>query len=67
MTEFLPFNARPLRTLKNYSGTRVDKTAWIGTGWCKLFRKYYFHDKYPVKPIKNLKLFLSALKAPRVL
>ena len=45
MTEFLPFNARPLRTLENYSGTRVDKITWVGTGWNKLVRKYDSYGK----------------------
>jgi len=55
MTEFLPFNARPLRTLENYSGTRADKTTWIGTGLRKLVRKYDSYGKYPVTFLKNKK------------
>ena len=47
MTEFLQFNAIPLRTLENYSGTSADKITWIGTGWFKLFRKDDSNGKYP--------------------
>ena len=54
MTEFLSFNARPLRTFENYSGTRVDKIIWIGTGWRELFRKDNSYGKYPVTYMENL-------------
>ncbi|MBU1695961.1 MAG: hypothetical protein KKD21_02820, partial [Proteobacteria bacterium] len=54
MTEFLPFNARPLRTLKNYSGTREDKITWIETGWRKLVRKY--DSLWPVCPFFQKKI-----------
>jgi len=53
MTEFLPFNGRPLRTFKNYSGTRADKITWIGTGGCKLFKDLILTGKYP----ENIELF----------
>jgi len=49
--EFLPFNGRPLKNLKNYSGTRTDKISWIGTGWWKIFQKYVSYGKYPAYTI----------------
>ena len=50
-----PFNARLLKTFKNYSGTRADKITWIGTGWCKLVRKDDSYGKYPDKTKGSLK------------
>jgi len=54
MIEFLPFNAGPLRTLKNHSGTRECKVGSLERVCAdQLWENRCPYGKYPVLSLQN--------------